>query len=545
MTGREAEMPPTGGGEYQDQEPRVPAPDRDVPPAGPNGLFAGPAIEPDRFELLGAGLRGGEGTVWRARYRGQLDNPVTYAVKQLEPPSGASPVWPSAADERRWLDQRHLLQAVESPHLVRLIDVFLGPPPHRSGTPPVAADGREVVRPYVVMEWIDGVSLATGLRSGDPDLATRLGWLRDLADGVQALHSVTQTFGNPMLHRDIKPANCVLHPTRGAVLIDFGGLRAQADGYDPRGLHSPHYAAPEVLAAPRAPRNPASDLYALGAVGYFCVTGDDPPNEPDSVRRGLERVLPAYRKRGLATHLAAMLHPDPAARPAQARTWAAEALVLAAPPRRRRRRLMVAALVLLIAGAGVAHQVTRKTPATVSGFTPFGREFSPFPYRVAGREVSMSPPTGDDRYSHLWGLHAPGDECAATIEFDVKVTPVSSSFGYGLAVAPRSTMDADNIPAGASIQYEWQSAGLSAAPGSYLRPAQLPGGAWSGTTDPDPAPPINRPQHIRVSAVGQTIRMSVGDTTVAYVVPQVECGGITVRAWGAPVDLRNVQISRT
>ncbi|KUL22727.1 protein kinase domain-containing protein [Actinoplanes awajinensis] len=548
MTGPAAEMAPTGGA---DQAPAVvlglPAVEPGTAADVPNGLFAGPAAEPDRFELLGTGLRGGEGTVWRARYQGRLNNPVVYAVKQLEPPPGAPRVWPTAADERRWLDQRHLLQAVENPHLVRLVDVFLGPPPHRAGTPPAGPDGREVVRPYVVMEWIDGVSLAAHLATESPDLTTRLGWLCDLADGVQALHSVTQTFGNPMLHRDIKPANCVLHPVRGAVLIDFGGLRARDDGYDPDGMHSRYYAAPEVLAAPREPRTPESDLFALGAVGYFCVTGTDPPGDGDAVRKGLEKAIPAHGRRPLINHLAAMLSPDPGDRPARARAWATEALTLAALPRRRRRRrrLAAAGLVLLAAGAGGVYRVTREPEATLPGFTPFGREYSAFPYRIAGRELSLSPPTGNDRYSHLWGLYSPGAACAAAIEFDVTVTPVSSSFGYGFAVAPRSTMTQDGVPDGASIQYEWQAADITAAPGSYLRPAQLPGGAWAGTVDPDPAPPIDRPQHVRVSGIGQTIRIDVGETSAAYQVPTVECGGIAVRAWGAAVTLTDVHISRT
>lgn len=51
--------PPTQG------PPALPAP-------RPNGLFAGPPEAPDRFELLGEGIRGGEGLTWRASYHGAL-----------------------------------------------------------------------------------------------------------------------------------------------------------------------------------------------------------------------------------------------------------------------------------------------------------------------------------------------------------------------------------------------------------------------------------------------------------------------------------------
>src|SRR4051794_16122168 len=43
----------------------------------PNGWFAGPHGDPDRFQLLGRGLAGGEGNIWRARYRGELTSPLT------------------------------------------------------------------------------------------------------------------------------------------------------------------------------------------------------------------------------------------------------------------------------------------------------------------------------------------------------------------------------------------------------------------------------------------------------------------------------------
>ena len=231
----------------------------------PNGLFAGPDGEPDRFELLGHGRRGGEGTTWHGRFHGSLTTPVTVALKQLHPPPGAGPFWPTPTDLARWNDQRHLLQTVRNDNLVRVHDVFLGAEPHRRAAVPTV-DGHESAVPYVVMEWIDGPSLRAAVAAGADDLATRLGHVHDIADALAALHSITRTGGNPMLHCDVKPENCVLDARRGAVLVDLGTLRPVDAGPDPLGLHTRHYTAPEVLADPGAARTAAADLYGLGAV---------------------------------------------------------------------------------------------------------------------------------------------------------------------------------------------------------------------------------------------------------------------------------------
>lgn len=523
----------------------------------PNGLFAGPNDDPDRFELLGRGLRGGEGIVWRARYRGHLANPVTYAIKQLEPPPQAGPGWPTPADERRWQDVRHLLQTVDDDHLVHVHDVFLGPAPHLLGSSRPARDGRQFAKPYLVMEWIDGPTLSTRIRDGDASLDERLGYVADIAGALQALQSATRTSGNPLLHRDVKPANCIVHSDRGAVLVDLGTVRATTDGHDPLGWHTPLYAAPEVLADPRAPRDPASDRYALGAVAYFCLTGTDPPAAGETgadtaVRQQLEnalRRLRAYAPRTLAAHLQRMLAASPAARPGNAVEWATAARALSAPPakgKRRRRIVAGIATAIAVATTGVAYQVLRPdaaAPPRVDRFTAFGDQYVPFPVEVGPDRVSISPPTGDNRYSHLWGVFAPGEACATTVEFDVQLGGVDPTVNYGMAVAPRSALDADREPYGYSVHYEWQASDINDRPGAYLRPAQLPGGAWVGTIDPTPGPDISRPHHVRISGIGTSLRMTVDTISVAYDLPEVECGGVTIRAWGAPVSLTNLRIT--
>src|SRR5689334_3154027 len=117
----------------------------------PNGWFAGPDGDPDRYQLLGPGLAGGEGDIWRARYRGDLTSPLPVAVKRLRRPAHVGEDWPTPADLRRWEDLRALLLIMRIDHMVSVLDVFVGPPPHPQG---FAQGPDQSVTPYVVMEWV-------------------------------------------------------------------------------------------------------------------------------------------------------------------------------------------------------------------------------------------------------------------------------------------------------------------------------------------------------------------------------------------------------
>lgn len=566
---------PTAGASPVRRSERDGRPSDELPADAGRGLRLGPDVDPDRFALLGPGLRGGEGILWRARYAGALTAPLDYAIKQIRPPVGADPSWPTPDDRKRWQDQRHLLASMRHDHLVPVHDFFLGPPPHSPGQCP-AVDGLEFAVPYLVMDFIDGPSLDTSVRRGDGDLITRLRWVRAIADGLTALHSSTRTAGNPMLHRDVKPANCVLHEDRGAVLVDFGTLRTLDDGYDARGMHTRHYTAPEALEDPSAPRDAATDLYSLGAVAWFCVVGDDPPaadeHHADAILRA--ELVSAVHRWGvqradeMVDHLLRMLASDPRIRPTRPARWADELLTLAKPApgwtaqwgaRLRgdlhgRTGLVAAAVAATIAltGAAVAFLPEDELSSGVEvpvTFTPFGQSFAAFEATVDGDALYVSPPDGPDRFSQLWGFHAPGEACATTVSFDVKVGEHDSQHPFGFAVGPRSALAADQ-PEGHSIQYEWQVAEYSERPGSYVRPAEMPGGAWAvdraDQAGPVPAPNLEQRRHVEVRAVGTTMTMSVdGVQQAQYRLDAVECGGVTLRAWGAPVTFTDVRVEQT
>jgi len=260
----------------------------------PQGRYVGPAEDPDRYELLGDGLRGGEGTTWRARYHGQLMSPLTLAVKQLYSPS--------AADRRRRLDQAALLRHLRAAHIVQVHEVFFGAPIH----PPGGAIDGEPQDAYLVMEWVDGPTLRQ-LCHGHPatgeSVVRRMGYVQQAAVALSELSSNTRSAGNPSLHRDVKPGNCIIHEERGLVLIDVSTVRLVADGVDEAGWHTPEYTAPEVAADPSLPRSRAADAYSLGGLAVFCLTGQDPVPGLDPA----EGLRAAARTAGVAA-----LRPDPA-----------------------------------------------------------------------------------------------------------------------------------------------------------------------------------------------------------------------------------------
>jgi serine/threonine protein kinase len=323
-----------------------------LPPPVHPGEFVGPADDLDRYELIGSGISGGEGTTWRARYHGRLQAPLPLAVKQLRPPIGAEPDWPSDADRRRWQDKAALLRHLQPEHVVRLHEIFFGPAPHEAGK----GDADRPHAAYLVMEWVQGPTLRELCRDRPARRDTirkLLAYVAQAATALTELSSQTRSAGNPSLHRDVKPGNCIINDDRGLVLIDVSTLRLVDDGFDPVGLHTPQYTAPEVLAAPHLPRTPATDVYSLGALAAYCLTGRDPAPGGDN-RADLEaaaRSAGVADPAALATHIMTTLDADPDRRPTDLARWSRRLLALGRPSRRRAVYAIAAVLaVLLVVG---------------------------------------------------------------------------------------------------------------------------------------------------------------------------------------------------
>jgi predicted Ser/Thr protein kinase len=127
-------------------------------------------------------------------------------------------------------------------------------------------------RPFLVMEYLPGGTLAERARSGSIAHDQTLDWLAQAALALDEAHELG------IVHRDVKPAN-LLFDTRGDIAVgDFGIARAADDttGMTAAGtvLGTAGYLAPEQALG--QPATPASDRYALGVVAYELLTGGRP-----------------------------------------------------------------------------------------------------------------------------------------------------------------------------------------------------------------------------------------------------------------------------
>jgi serine/threonine-protein kinase len=153
------------------------------------------------------------------------------------------------------------------------------------------------VSPYLVMELVDGPSLARVLAAGPLAPARAMDVLAQAAAGLQAAHAAG------LVHRDVKPGNLLVGRSGQVKITDFGIAHAAWSApLTQTGalVGTPAYLAPERVTG--GPATPASDLYSLGVVGYQCLTGAAPFD-------GVPPVTAAHQHRTLP--------PLPAAVPAE------------------------------------------------------------------------------------------------------------------------------------------------------------------------------------------------------------------------------------
>lgn len=152
---------------------------------------------------------------------------------------------------------------------------------------------------YFVMQYMEGFTLAELLRRSRRPIPEQylLGEVTDqLLSGLKELHR------NDVYHRDIKPSNIYLREGREPVLIDFGAARQIVGGVsmDVSRVVTEGFAPFEQYTG-RSPRiGPWTDIYALGATLYMCVTGEVPAKSPDRVGFDARNdpVIPAAKLAG-------------------------------------------------------------------------------------------------------------------------------------------------------------------------------------------------------------------------------------------------------
>jgi eukaryotic-like serine/threonine-protein kinase len=202
----------------------------------------------DRYRLDEPIAAGGVGQVWRATDQ-VLQRQV--AVKLLRPEYADHPETLS----RFRAEARHA-GSLAHPAIAQVYDY--GDNPYEGP-------------PYLVMELVDGPSLADVLATEPVTPAYALDVLAKAATGLAAAHEAG------VVHRDIKPGNILLGSDGGVKITDFGIAYAvgSAPVTDP-GLvmGTTQYLAPERIAGGSG--TPAADLYSLGIVMHECLTGVPP-----------------------------------------------------------------------------------------------------------------------------------------------------------------------------------------------------------------------------------------------------------------------------
>jgi beta-lactam-binding protein with PASTA domain/predicted Ser/Thr protein kinase len=128
--------------------------------------------------------------------------------------------------------------------------------------------------PYIVMEYVDGVTLRDIVHTDGPMPARRA--LEVIADACQALNFSHQ---HGIVHRDVKPANIMISKTGSVKVMDFGIARAIADGGNSvtataAVIGTAQYLSPEQARGEQV--DARSDVYSLGCVLYEVLTGQPP-----------------------------------------------------------------------------------------------------------------------------------------------------------------------------------------------------------------------------------------------------------------------------
>ncbi|GIE91375.1 serine/threonine-protein kinase [Actinoplanes regularis] len=169
---------------------------------------------------------------------------------------------------------------------------------------------------YLVMEYVEGVSLNNKIQqAGRLSPAETMSITAGVADALHAAHQAG------IIHRDVKPGNLLVRPGGAIVLVDFGVARSVGiNGMTGTNvvMGSAHYMAPEQ--AEGQPVTAATDVYALGAVAFACLTGrppyvgDNPLAVLAQLVHGQPPVLPPDVPRGVASVVLRALAKNPAQR---------------------------------------------------------------------------------------------------------------------------------------------------------------------------------------------------------------------------------------
>jgi serine/threonine protein kinase len=236
--GTDVEIGQESHGESGQQPPATPSPET-ISPHFPHLEI---------LELLG---HGGMGTVYKAR-QPHLNRLV--ALKILAPNKGQEPAF-----AERFTREAQTLARLNHPNIVTLYDF-----------------GKVEGMYYLLMEYVDGVSLRQLLQSKKLDPEEALAIVPKICEALQHAHE------HGVVHRDIKPENVLLNQEGRVKIADFGiakiievGAGQPTITQEQQVIGTPRYMAPEQVEHPKQVDHRA-DIYSLGVVFYEMLTGELP-----------------------------------------------------------------------------------------------------------------------------------------------------------------------------------------------------------------------------------------------------------------------------
>ncbi len=168
------------------------------------------------------------------------------------------------AGEERFLEEARILAKLQNtPNIVSVQNYF-----------------RENNTAYFVMEYVEGKSLKEVLafRGGRIPWQETVRILKPIMEALVHVHAMNLT------HRDISPDNIVITPKGESKLLDFGAARFSVEDDKSRSVILKHGYAPAEQYSSHGHQGPWTDVYAMGATLYRCITGQLPPDSVERIR---------------------------------------------------------------------------------------------------------------------------------------------------------------------------------------------------------------------------------------------------------------------
>ncbi|MGO3325684.1 serine/threonine-protein kinase [Gordonia sp. (in: high G+C Gram-positive bacteria)] len=302
----------------------------------------------DRYRLVRLIATGGMGQVWEALDT-RLGRRVAVKVLKAEYSSDSEFL-------ARFRTEAQTTARLNDPGIANVFDY--GETPDRNGGDPLA---------YLVMELVDGEPLNSVIsRMGQLALSHTLDMLEQTGRALQAAHTAG------LVHRDVKPGNILITPTGQVKITDFGIAKAVDSApvtQTGRVMGTAQYISPEQAMGGEA--TAASDVYALGVVGYEALTGRRPFLGDGAITVAMKHIqdtpppLPSSIPAPVRELIDITLSKDPAQRYATGGEFAdAVAAVRAGhrPPRPR----TAGGVAAPVAAPSATRAMTSPTPAPVS-----------------------------------------------------------------------------------------------------------------------------------------------------------------------------------